>query len=68
MGLSVLNLITRLPAGVAQGIIWSLMALGVYITFRVLGIADLTVDGSFATGGAAGRPGRRCSSPCSSGS
>ena len=52
MGLSVLNLITRLPAGVAQGIIWSLMALGVYITFRILGIADLTVDGSFATGGA----------------
>ena len=52
MELSVLNLITRLPAGVAQGIIWSLMALGVYITFRILGIADLTVDGSFATGGA----------------
>ncbi len=52
MGLSVLNLITRLPAGIAQGIIWSLMALGVYITFRVLGVADLTVDGSFATGGA----------------
>ena len=52
MGLSVLNLISRLPAGVAQGIIWSLMALGVYITFRILGIADLTVDGSFATGGA----------------
>ena len=52
MGLSVLNLITRLPAGVAQGVIWSLMALGVYITFRILGIADLTVDGSFATGGA----------------
>ncbi len=52
MELSVLNLISRLPAGVAQGIIWSLMALGVYITFRILGIADLTVDGSFATGGA----------------
>ncbi len=52
MELSVLNLITRLPAGVAQGVIWSLMALGVYITFRILGVADLTVDGSFATGGA----------------
>ena len=50
--LSLLNLVTRLPAGIAQGIIWSLMALGVYITFRILDIADLTVDGSFATGGA----------------
>lgn len=35
-----------------QGILWSIMALGVYITFRLLDIADLTVDGSFATGGA----------------
>lgn len=52
MELSLLNLVTRLPAGIAQGIIWSLMALGVYITFRILDIADLTVDGSFATGGA----------------
>jgi putative ABC transport system permease protein len=52
MELSILNLVTRLPGGIAQGIIWSLMALGVYITFRVLGVADLTVDGSFATGGA----------------
>jgi len=50
--LSLLSLVQRFPAGVAQGIIWSLMALGVYITFRVLDIADLTVDGSFATGGA----------------
>ena len=50
--LSVANLVGRLPAAVAQGIIWGLMALGVYITFRLLDIADLTVDGSFATGGA----------------
>ena len=50
--LSVLNLLTRMPAAVAQGIIWGLMALGVFITFRLLDIADLTVDGSFATGGA----------------
>ncbi len=35
-----------------QGILWSIMALGVYITFRLLDVADLTVDGSFATGGA----------------
>ena len=50
--LDVLNLLSRMPAAVAQGIIWGLMALGVFITFRLLDIADLTVDGSFATGGA----------------
>ena len=50
--LSFPNLIGRLPGGVAQGLIWGIMALGVYITFRVLDIADLTVDGSFTTGGA----------------
>ena len=50
--LSVSNLIGRIPAAVAQGIIWGLMALGVFITFRLLDIPDMTVDGSFATGGA----------------
>ena len=50
--LSVSNLIGRMPAAVAQGIIWGLMALGVCITFRLLDIPDMTVDGSFATGGA----------------
>ena len=50
--LSVLNLLSRMPAGVAQGIIWGLMALGVFITFRLLDVADLSVDGTFATGGA----------------
>ncbi len=50
--LSLTNLFSRMPAAAAQGIIWGLMALGVYITFRLLDIADLTVDGSFATGGA----------------
>lgn len=50
--LSVTNLILRMPAAVAQGIIWGLMALGVFITFRLLDIPDMTVDGSFATGGA----------------
>lgn len=49
--LSVTNLISRMPAAVAQGIIWGLMALGVFITFRLLDIPDMTVDGSFATGG-----------------
>ena len=50
--LSVLNLFSRMPAGIAQGLIWGLMALGVYITFRLLDVADLSVDGTFATGGA----------------
>ncbi len=50
--LSVTNLISRMPAAAAQGIIWGLMALGVYVTFRLLDIPDMTVDGSFATGGA----------------
>ena len=45
-------LVNSCPGGVAQGLIWAMMALGVYITFRVLNMADLTVDGSFATGGA----------------
>ncbi|SFG56418.1 ABC transporter permease [Oribacterium sp. WCC10] len=40
------------PGGVAQGLIWGIMALGVYITFRVLNFADMTVDGSFSLGGA----------------
>lgn len=41
-----------MPGAVAQGIIWGIMAMGVYITFRILDVADLTVDGSMATGGA----------------
>ena len=45
-------LLRSCPGGVAQGLIWGIMALGVYITFRVLDTADLTVDGSLATGGA----------------
>ncbi len=50
--LSLPNLISRMPSAVAQGIVWGMMALGVYITFRILNVADLTVDGTFATGGA----------------
>ena len=41
-----------LPGAVAQGIVWGIMAIGVYITYRILDVADLTVDGSLATGGA----------------
>ena len=44
--------INALPYAVAQGLIWGIMAIGVFITYKVLDIADLTVDGSLATGGA----------------
>lgn len=44
--------LTALPGAAAQGIIWGIMAIGVYITFRVLDLADLTVDGTLGTGGA----------------
>jgi putative ABC transport system permease protein len=47
-----LHLLAALPGNVAQGVIWGIMALGVFITFRLLDFPDLTVDGSFATGGA----------------
>ncbi len=46
------SLISSLPGAAAQGLIWGIMAIGVYITFRVLDFADLTVDGSLCTGGA----------------
>lgn len=44
--------ISTIPGALAQGLIWGIMAIGVYITFRVLDFADLTVDGTLATGGA----------------
>ncbi|MBE6839439.1 MAG: ABC transporter permease [Ruminococcus sp.] len=47
-----LQLFNALPGSVSQGLIWGIMAIGVYITYRILDVADLTVDGSFATGGA----------------
>lgn len=50
--MNIMNLINALPGAVAQGLIWGIMAIGVYITFRILDIADLTVDGSLCTGGA----------------
>ena len=46
------KLLGRFPSGVAQGLIWGIMALGVYVTFRLLDIADLSVDGTFTTGAA----------------
>lgn len=45
------NLLTSLLGATGQGILWGIMALGVYITYKLLDIADLTVDGSFALGG-----------------
>ena len=44
--------INALPGAVSQGLIWGIMAIGVYITYRILDVADLTVDGSLGTGGA----------------
>jgi len=46
------QLFSALPGSVSQGLIWGIMAIGVYITYRILDVSDLTVDGSFATGGA----------------
>ena len=50
--MQIMGLITALPGAAAQGLIWGIMAIGVYITFRILDIADLTVDGTLCTGGA----------------
>ena len=50
--MQIMSLITALPGATAQGLIWGIMAIGVYITFRILDIADLTVDGTLCTGGA----------------
>ena len=45
-------LLNAMPGAVSQGLIWGMMAIGVYITYKVLDLADLTVDGTMATGGA----------------
>lgn len=49
---SVFSFINALPGALSQGLIWGIMAIGVFITYKLLDIADLTVDGSFCTGGA----------------
>lgn len=46
------TLLKSMPGAAGQGLIWGIMAIGVYITYRILDVADLTVDGSLATGGA----------------
>ena len=52
MNLSVMNLFNAMPGACAQGLIWGIMAIGVYITYKILDLADLTVDGTMCTGGA----------------
>lgn len=47
-----MDFINALPGAISQGLVWGIMAIGVYITYKLLDIADLTVDGSFCTGGA----------------
>ena len=46
------SFLNALPGAIAQGLIWGIMAIGVYITYKLLDVSDLTVDGSFCTGGA----------------
>ena len=50
--MEIAKLFNALPSAGSQGVIWGIMAIGVYITYRILDVADLTVDGSIATGGA----------------
>lgn len=50
--MNILALLNSLPGSVAQGLIWGILAIGIYVTYKVLDIADLTVDGSLCTGGA----------------
>ena len=49
--MNIMALLNALPGSIAQGLIWGVFAIGVYITFKVLDFADMTVDGSIATGG-----------------
>ncbi|MBD5461952.1 MAG: ABC transporter permease [Lachnospiraceae bacterium] len=50
--MNILHLLNSMPGTVAQGLIWGITAIGIYITYRILDLADLTVDGSLCTGGA----------------
>lgn len=50
--MDILSLLNAMPGAIAQGLIWGIMAIGVYITYKVLDIADLSVDGTMCTGGA----------------
>lgn len=48
----IFSIYRALPGAISQGVLWGLMTLGVYLSFRLLNMADMTVDGSFAAGGA----------------
>ena len=50
--MSITYFLNAMPGAVAQGLIWGIAAIGIYITYRILDFADLTVDGSMCTGGA----------------
>ena len=50
--MNIMSLLSACPGSIAQGLIWGIFAIGVYMTYKILDIADLTVDGSIATGGA----------------
>ena len=50
--MEIVKLFNALPGACAQGLIWGIMAIGVYITYKILDLADLTVDGTMCTGGA----------------
>lgn len=50
--MNILYLLNSMPGTIAQGLIWGITAIGIYITYRILDFADLTVDGSLCTGGA----------------
>jgi len=50
--LSIVTLFNAMPGAIAQGLIWGIMAIGVYITYKILDVADLSVDGTMCTGGA----------------
>ena len=52
MDLNFMKLFNAMPGAIAQGMIWGIMAIGLYITYKVLDYSDLTVDGTMATGGA----------------
>ena len=50
--MNIMALVNALPGACAQGLIWGIMAIGVFITYKILDLADLTVDGTMCTGGA----------------
>lgn len=49
--MNIISILGAAQGAVAQGLLWGIMTLGVYLTFRILNIADMTCDGSFALGG-----------------